>query len=144
RLSLQLAADVMDNFPDGVWFVELAPLNDPRLVAQAVASVLGVKEAAGHEVLEALEKHVGDRKLLVILDNCEHLALASAELAKRLLQSGPQVKVLASSREHLRLPGETTYPVPALAVPNPQEKPTLATLSQYEAVRVFMDRAIAA
>jgi hypothetical protein len=144
RLSLQLAADVMDSFPDGVWFVELAPLEDSRLVPQAVASVLGVKEAAGHQVLEALVKHVEDRQLLLILDNCEHLAHACAELAKQLLQAGSQVKVLVSSREHLRVAGETTYPVPALAVPDPQKKLTLAALSQYEAVRVFMDRASAA
>ena len=74
-----------------MWFVELAPLADARLVPQAVASVLGVKEEAGRPVLEALEKYVKDRQLLLILDNCEHLVHACAELAKKLLQSGPQV-----------------------------------------------------
>ena len=145
RLSLQLAADVLDDFPDGVWFVELAPLADARLVPQAVASVLGVKERAGHQgVIDALVEHFKDRTLLLILDNCEHLTNACAELAKRLLQAGSGVKVVASSREHLHVSGETVYPLPALAVPDPQKKSPLVPLSQYEAVRVFMDRAMAA
>ncbi len=92
RLSLQVAADHLDEFPDGVWLVELAALNDARLVPQAVASVLGVKEEAGHPVVEALVKFVADRRLLVILDNCEHLVQACAELAGRLLQAGPHVR----------------------------------------------------
>ncbi len=89
RLSLQVAADVMDDFPGGVWFVELAPLSDARLVAQAVASALGVREEAGLPALDTVVKHVKDRRLLLILDNCEHLLGACAELASRLLQSGP-------------------------------------------------------
>ncbi|HSS70810.1 MAG TPA: tetratricopeptide repeat protein [Casimicrobiaceae bacterium] len=144
RLSLQLAADVIDDFPDGVWFVELAPLADAQLVPQAVASVLGVKEAAGHQVIDALVEHVKDRKLSLILDNCEHLTHACAELAKKLLQAGSQVKLITSSREHLRVPGETTYPIPPLVVPDPCEKATLEAISQCEAVRIFIDRAIAA
>jgi class 3 adenylate cyclase len=115
RLSLQVAADVLDDYPDGVWFVELAPLTDPQRVAQAVASVVGVREEAGRHVIEALVKYVKDRRLLLILDNCEHLVQACAELASRLLQSGANLKILASSRELLRVAGETTYPVPALA-----------------------------
>ena len=103
RLSLQVGAEVLDDYSDGVWFVELAPLSDARLVPQAVASVLGVKEERGRPVQEALLKLIEDRQLLLILDNCEHLADACAELAKELLQSGPQVKVLATSREPLRV-----------------------------------------
>lgn len=152
RLSLQVAADVMDGYPDGVWFVELAPLADERLVPQAVASVLGVKEEAGRPVLEALEKYVKDRQLLLILDNCEHLAYACAELAKKLLQSGRGLQILASSREHLQVAGETNYPVPSLAVPDPLNAASDATceainleaLTQCEAVRLFIDRAAAA
>ena len=144
RLSQQLAADVLDDFPDGVWFVELAPLSDPRLVPQSVAFVLGVKEEAGHPVVEALVKHAKDRRLLVILDNCEHLVQACAELATQLLQSGPHLKILASSRESLRVAGEATYPVPALAVPDPGTTTTLPAMTQYEAVLLFVDRAVAA
>ena len=144
RLSLQLAADVLDDYADGVWFVELAPLADPQRVAQAVASVVGVREDAGRPVIEALARFVKDRRLLLILDNCEHLVQACAELAIRLLQSGPNLKILASSRELLRVAGEITYPVPALATPDPQQAIPLESLTQYAAVHLFIDRATAA
>jgi predicted ATPase/class 3 adenylate cyclase len=143
RLSLQIAADAMDDYPDGVWFVELAPLSDPRLVAQAAASVLGVKEEAGRPVTEALVKFVKDRAVLLILDNCEHLLDACAELATQLLQAGPGLKIMASSREHLRVAGEATYPVPALAAPDPYQKFIHTALTDYEAARLFIDRAVA-
>ena len=141
RLSLQVAADVLDEFPDGVWFVELASVADARLVPQAVASVLGVMEEAGRPVVEALVKFVRDRELLVILDNCEHLVQACADLAKQLLQAGGRLKLLASSREHLHVPGEIAYPVSALAIPDPREATAVDALLQYEAVRLFVDRA---
>ena len=80
---------MLDDYPDGVWFVELAPLTDPRLVPQAVASVLGVKEDAGRPVIEALVKYVRDRQLLLVLDNCEHLLQACADLADASAASGP-------------------------------------------------------
>ena len=144
RLSQQLAAEAMDDFPDGVWFVELATLTDPRLVPQSVAFVLGVKEEAGRPVVEALLKYVGDRRLLLILDNCEHLIQACAELTTQLLQAGPHVTILASSREHLRVSGEASYPVPALAVPGAGKTVRLPAMTQYEAVLLFTDRAVAA
>jgi predicted ATPase/class 3 adenylate cyclase len=144
RLSLQVAADALDHYPDGIWFVELAPLQDARRVPQAVASVLGVKEDAGRPVIEALIRHVKDRQMLLILDNCEHLLDACAELARQLLQSGPHLKVLTSSRESLHVTGEASYPVPSLAVPDPHAKIELADLAQYEAVHLFIDRAVAA
>jgi predicted ATPase/class 3 adenylate cyclase len=144
RLSLQVAADVVGEYPDGVWFVELAPLTDERLVPQALASVLGVKEEGGRPVGEALVRYVKDRTLLVILDNCEHLVRACAELAIQLLQAGPHVKILASSREGLHVRGETSYPVPGLAVPDPGRKLPLEALTGYEAVGLFVDRAVAA
>ena len=144
RMSLQLAADVADDYPDGVWLVELAPLTDARLVPQAVASVLGVKEEAGRPVVEALLKAVKDRRLLLVLDNCEHVLTTCAELAKQVLQMAPQVKILASSREPLHVGGETTYPVPSLAVPALHQKVTLAELAHCDAVQLFVDRAAAA
>jgi predicted ATPase len=141
RLSLQVAAEVLDDYPDGVWFVDLAPLTDERLVPQAVASVLGVKEAAGRPVLEAVVKYVSDRKLLLILDNCEHLLHACAALATQLLRSSPDVRILASSRQPLHVAGETTYHVSSLSVPEPLTTVTIQALAQYEAVRLFVDRA---
>jgi len=139
RLSTQLAADVLDDFPDGVWFVELAALTDPTSVPQAVASVLGVKEEAGRPVIEALIKYVRNLQLLIILDNCEQVVHGCADLAKKLLQAGPRVKVLTSSRSYLQVAGETTYHVPTLSVPEKQVP--LEALAQHEAVRLFIDRA---
>jgi predicted ATPase/class 3 adenylate cyclase len=143
RLSLQVAAEVVDDYPDGIWFVDLAPITDARLVPQAAASVLSVREEVGRPVVEALVKFVSDRKLLLILDNCEHLLDACAELAARLLQSGPHLRILASSRQPLHVAGETTYHVPSLSVPEPQRTVTTQALAQYEAVRLFVDRACA-
>jgi len=137
RLTLHIAADLLDQFSDGVWFVELAPLSDARLAPQAVASALGVTEEPGRPVIEALIKLVADRRMLLILDNCEHLIDACAELAKRLLQAGPHLKVLTSSREPLRLSGETIYPVPALATPDASQPITVDRLAQFEAARLF-------
>jgi hypothetical protein len=134
RLSLQVAADVLEDYPDGVWLVELAPLTDERLVPQAVASVLGVKEEAGRPVTEALVKHVSDRRLLLILDNCEHVVQACAVLVDQLLRSGPELRILAASREPLRVSGEASFPVPPLAVPADQEPIALEALSRYPAV----------
>jgi predicted ATPase/class 3 adenylate cyclase len=144
RLSLQLAVEVLDDYSDGAWFVELAPLNDERLVAQAVASVLGVKEEVGHPVTEALVKHLADRHLLLILDNCEHLVRACAALAEQLIRSAPHLRILASSREPLRVSGEVCFPVPALEVPNLQDSFMPGALSQYPSVRLFVSRAAAA
>lgn len=142
RLSMQVAAIVLDDYPDGVWFVELAALSDPQLVPQAVASVLGVKEAPGATLLEALARFVRDRKLLIVLDNCEHLVQACAELAKRLLQAGPQVRLLASTRDALRIAGETVFQVAPLPPPA-RDEATLDALLANDAVRLFVDRATA-
>jgi predicted ATPase/class 3 adenylate cyclase len=144
RLSLQAAAEVLDDFPDGVWFVELAPLSDPRSVPQAVASVLGVKEEGGGAVLDALLRYLRDKTLLIVLDNCEHVVQACAELAQRVLQSAPAVKLLASSRDALQTAGETVVHVPPLAAPDAGATITPGALAQIDAVRLFIDRATAA
>ncbi len=144
RLALEVATGVANAYPDGVWLVELAPLTDARRVPQAVASVLGVREEPGRPVVEALLKHVAERRLLLILDSCEHLLQACAELTGPLLQSGPHLKLLATSRERLHLPGEASYVVRALALPEPNPVIAVSALTEYEAVRLFVDRAVAA
>lgn len=141
RLSLQVAADVVSNYPDGVWFVELAPIGDPRLVPQAVASVLGVREDAGRPIRDALLQHVRDRSLLAVLDNCEHVIDACAALVRDLLQSGSGVRILASSRERFNIAGEAIHAVPPLSVPSADAAPQAADLGASEAVRLFVDRA---
>jgi len=143
RLSLQVAAGIIDEYSDGVWLVELAATADPRLVPQAVASVLGVTETAGQPVAEALLAHLRERHLLLILDNCEHLASACAMLVRQLLQASATLKILASSREPLTVSGETTYALPALALPGDPQAATPAVLLRSEAARLFVERAVA-
>jgi predicted ATPase/class 3 adenylate cyclase len=133
RLALQVGADLLENFPDGVWFVQLASLKDPALVSQATATVLGVRGD--------LANTLKSRRLLLILDNCEHLLNACAELVDSLLNSCPQVVIIATSREALGIQGEQTYRVPSLQLPDPNSLPVLEQLTQYESVRLFIDRA---
>ncbi len=143
RLALQLAAEAADAFADGVWWVELAPLHDGRRVAAALAGVLGVQEEPGAGIEAAIEGHVRDRVLLVVLDNCEHVLEACAALARRLLGAGARLRVLATSREPLRIAGEAAYPVLGLPVPGPLAAEPGA-VDAYDAVRLFAERARAA
>ena len=143
RLSLHAAAELVTDFPDGAWLVELAPIADARLVPSAVCAVLGVKEQAGHAITETLAKHVADRRLLLILDNCEHLVAACADLVAQLLQAGPHLRILASSREPIRVAGETTYPVPPLNMPAASRSAELTAIGGYESIQLFVDRAAA-
>ena len=120
RLALKVASDVLADYPDGVWFVELAPIANPDLVPQTLAGVLGVQENPGTPILGTLTAYLRSRKALLILDNCEHLIDASARLADALTRSCPEVRILATSRELLGVAGETPWRVPPLAVPDPQ------------------------
>ncbi len=144
RLSLQVAADVMDSFPDGVWLVELAPLSDPALVPQTVAQALGVTEEPGKPLAQTLTAALMPKRLLIVLDNCEHLLVACSQLCDTLLRACPDIRILASSREGLGIAGETVYRVPSLTLPDAGQTPTLQSLSQYEAVHLFVERAQAA
>jgi predicted ATPase/DNA-binding CsgD family transcriptional regulator len=141
RLALAVAHEVAETFDDGVWLVELAPLSDPELVPQAVASVLGVRETPGTAPVDSLRAHLGSRRTLLILDNCEHLVAACASLAEVLLRHCPNLRVLATSRETLGVMGETLLVVPPLSLPDPRHPPTVDGLSDYEAARLFTDRA---
>jgi len=143
RLSLQLAAEVLDDYPDGAWFVELAPIADERLVVQAVATTLGVKEDPGVALADVLVRWVADKRLLLLLDNCEHVLAACATLAGQLLRGAAGLRVLASSREPLRIAGEATYPVPALGVPGPGGAHGDGAYADYASVRLFAERAAA-
>ncbi len=142
RLSLQVAADLLGQYEDGVWFIELAPLTDPALVVQGVASTFGLKEEAGRSLETALKDYLREKSLLLILDNCEHLIAACAQFADTFLHACPKLKILASSREALGIAGESAYHVPSLSVPDPNHLPSIETLSQYDAVRLFIDRAV--
>ncbi len=142
RLALQVSADLTNAFSDGAWFVELAPLADPALVVQTIAATFGLQEGAGRSLETALKDYLREKNLLLILDNCEHLIATCAQFADMFLHMCPHLKILATSREALGVAGETAYRVPSLAVPDPQRLPSLESLSQYDAVRLFIDRAI--
>src|SRR5262249_50876963 len=130
-----------EEYADGAWLVELAALSDPGLVVQSVASALGVREEPGRLLMQTLLDHLRSRSLLLVLDNCEHLLAASASLADTLLRSCPELRVLASSREGLGIVGERTYRVPSLSLPEPGHPPPRDRLTEYEAVRLFVERA---
>jgi predicted ATPase/DNA-binding SARP family transcriptional activator len=142
RLALQVAVELVEEYADGIWLVELAALSDPSLLAQTVASALGVREEAGRSLTEALTDTLRGRSLLLVFDNCEHLLPACAELADRLLRACPHLRILATSREGLGLLGEQTYRVPPLSVPGPGQLPSLERLQEFEAVGLFVDRAV--
>lgn len=139
RLSLRVAAEVMARFPEGVWFLDFAPIRDPALVASEAAQVLGLREEPGQPLLISLCAAVRQRRMLLIFDNCEHVIKAAADLANALLRAGPQVRILASSREALRVPGEHSYLVTPLPVPGPNDG--LEALARSTAVRLFVERA---
>ena len=141
RLALAAAGDLLPEFDDGVWLVELAPLADPALIPQAVASVLGLREEQGRPLVTVLTDYLRGKTALIILDNCEHLIEGCAQFADTILRAVPRVGMLASSREALTIGGEATYRVPSLAAPDPQHIPPLEALTQYDAVRLFIERA---
>ena len=140
RLALQVASHLVDTHPGGVWWVELASLSDPTLVPQTIISALGLIEQPGRPPLTVLTEFFQDKDALLVLDNCEHLIQACAELTETLLRACPGLHILATSREALSIPGEMLYLVPSLTTPDPAEI-ALDTLSQYEAVQLFVDRA---
>ncbi len=139
RLSLQVAAEVMHQFTDGVWFIDLSPIRDAELVASEAAHVLGVAEEPGRPLLQTLCAHLKSRRVLLVLDNCEHLIKASADLAHAVVRAAPNVRIISSSREPLHIPGEKTYPI--LPLPVPGRGDSVEALARSTAVRLFVDRA---
>ena len=143
RLAVVAAGELAEGFEDGVWLVELAPLVDPSLVPQAVTSVLGAREQPGRSLTETLSDYLGTRKVLLVLDNCEHLIEACADLAEALLRSCPELRVLTTSREALGIVGEVAWPVPSLSLPDLRRLPDVESLPRYESARLFVERAVA-
>jgi predicted ATPase/DNA-binding NarL/FixJ family response regulator/Tfp pilus assembly protein PilF len=143
RLALRLACDIIPSFPDGAWLVELADTEHPSLVAGRVAAALGVREEPDRPLAETLAVALRPRALLLILDTCERVVDACAALAQQLLASCPAMRVVATSREPLRVRGETVWRVPPLALPGPADVLTAGELAGQEAIRLFTDRAAA-
>jgi len=145
RLSIQVARNLLESFRDGAWIVELAPLSDPDLVAPRVAATLGVAEEPGRPLIETLKAALGSRVLLIVLDNCEHLASACGALAAELIAGTAKLRILATSREALGIPGENIWRVPPLHVPDVRGSARLdrREIGQNESVRLFAERAAA-
>lgn len=144
RLAQQLAMQMQAGFMDGVWLVELAPLSDAALVPQTVAQVLRLPEQPGISLLDLLVRSLQSKYLLLVLDNCEHLVDACARLVDLLLRSCSNLRILATSREPLRVMGEAIYHLPPLAFPESDTFPTLDRVTGYAAIRLFAERAQAA
>jgi len=141
RLALQAAAEMVDDFEHGVFFVPLATLSDQALVLQTIAQAFGLRETAGRQFKEQLKEHLREKQMLLVLDNFEQV-IDAAPLISDLLTAAARLKVLVTSREVLRLSGETDYQVPPLSLPDLKRLPPLERLRQYEAVALFIERAI--
>jgi predicted ATPase/DNA-binding NarL/FixJ family response regulator len=143
RLALQAAADLLDSFGDGVFFVSLAPLADPELVPSAIAQALDLKETGGRPLVESLHDFLRGKRLLLVVDNFEHV-LAAAPVVATLLGAEPGLSVLVTSRAVLRLYGEHDFPVPPLALPDQRAAVSATYVARFEAARLFVERARAA
>ncbi len=144
RLALRAAADLQQHYRDGVWLIELASLGDPTLVVTTVATTFGLRGSSDQSLQASLVAYLRPRHILLVLDNCEHLIAACASLAAAILRSCPSVRILATSREPLRIDGETTFRVPSLAVPDDQTIGDLDALTAVESVGLFVECATAA
>jgi predicted ATPase/DNA-binding NarL/FixJ family response regulator len=142
RLALRILAGVADEFPDGAWFVDLGDLRQPDLVVSRIASVIGVSEEPGRPLLETLADALASRQLLLALDNCEHLIESCARVCQRLLASAPGLRLIATSREPLRVAAETVWQVQPLSVA-PAGASAPEDVDRYEALRLFAERAAA-
>ena len=143
RLAIESATGLAEEYPDGVWFVDLAPVSEPDQVSRSVSQALGLREQPSTSLEETIASWIARRKLLLILDNCEHVVETCASLAERWLREAPNLRVLATSREPLGVPGEISLPVPPLSLPPKQPLVDVDVLDS-EAVRLFVDRASAA
>src|SRR5215471_2168130 len=142
RLCIALAAEVAGDYPDGVYFVPLAPVRDPGLVPSTIAQSIGLQDARDRPLMEHLVSQLRERRLLIVLDNFEHL-LAGAPVVTRLLRETSALRILVSSRSSLRVSGEQECPVPPLAIPAAQAPLTAASLAGCESVCLFAERAAA-
>ena len=141
RTALEVAADLLADMPDGAWFVDLAPITDPKLIAGVLASALGVRESEGKSTLDQVVEHLRERKTLLVLDNCEHVIEEAARIADAVLRRCAEVKILATSREALGIAGERVYRMPTLAVPPSDVRLTAETALRFSAIALFAERA---
>jgi predicted ATPase/class 3 adenylate cyclase len=141
RLMLQASEEMIEDYSDGVWLVELAPLTDPELITERIAAALNVQEQPGRPMVETLVEFLRRKELLLLLDNVEHLVRSSAAIAEHLLHNCPKLKILVTGREALFIPGETTLQIPSLSLPGAPGETTPEKLRSSEGVQLFLERA---
>jgi predicted ATPase/DNA-binding CsgD family transcriptional regulator len=141
RLALRLARDLADQYTDGVWLVQLAPVADEGLVAWSVAAAIGVNEQPGRPIAISVADYLSEYHALLVFDNCEHVVSACAEISGALLQACPSLQILATSRQALGVEGEVIFSVPSLSLPDSWTELSGETLDRFEAIRLFLDRA---
>ncbi|MEP6638282.1 MAG: tetratricopeptide repeat protein [Chloroflexota bacterium] len=141
RLAIEASSARIGDYRDGVWLVELAAISDPALVIQAIADVFDIREWQAEPYIELVVEHLADRQILLVLDNCEHLVDACATVAETLLRGCPELRILATSRQALRIPGEVVFRVPSLPIPDPEAIVDVAELAPIDSVRLFVERA---
>ncbi|MEV6661508.1 protein kinase domain-containing protein [Nocardia fluminea] len=144
RLALRAASKARRDFIGGVWWIELADVSDPALLVGVVAAALGVRDVPGAPLVEVVARFIGSRDVLLILDNCEQVVEAVAELDETLLRACPGLRLLVTSRESLNIPGEVLLRVPPLTVPDPAREPEIREMPRFDAVALFADRAASA
>jgi predicted ATPase/class 3 adenylate cyclase len=144
RLALQVGAELLDHYEDGVWLVELAPIADPALVPSAVASIFHVLDAPNRTITEAIIHALKSRRALIVFDNCEHVVEPAARVIDAILRNCPHVRIIATTRQGLGIAGEAVHRVASLAVPEPSRELTAEEAARYGAVALFVERAIAA
>jgi predicted ATPase len=141
RLAGEIALTLTEEYKDGVWFIDLAPVIDPGFVDKKIAEALNVKEDPSKTIIATIIENIKNKSLLVLLDNCEHLIQQCAEIADRLLQSVEGIRLLATSREPLNIPGEVVWRIPSLSFPEPDSKKDIIEFQRYDAIKLFTDRA---
>ena len=141
RLAIKVAENLVGRFPDGAWFVDLSPLTETSRVVGEVARVFGLREEADKDLNDVVSAYISDRKLLLVLDNCEHLLASCAELADGLLNTCSDIRIVATSREALTVSGEKVMQLPPLGVPDPKSALNLESVRAADAIKLFVDRA---
>ena len=143
RLAIEIAAELLADYEDGVWFVDLGLVTDPAFIGHEIATSLGVMDAAGQPILDTVVDHVRRRQLLLVLDNCEHLVDAVARVVDTLLRACARLRAIATTREAFMIGGEAVFPVPSLSAPDEGATTRIEDLANFEAVRLFTERAVA-
>jgi len=142
RLALRIGSELIDEFDNGVWITELSPITNPDSVVKEISNILNLKEEADQDIFDTLKEFLKSKKILLILDNCEHLLDIVAQTTDSLLKSCMNLKIIATSRGSLNIHGETVYRVPPMSMPENVKQESFETLSGYESVKLFLDRAV--